>query len=281
MNILRGLTDDEAMESQAAQKPWATLYVISDDPDVKAHREETCRCVRCYFERNYRIAEQPRVVCIFDKNDCLKSQLGRDPAVRGGFLPTEGLPLFFFPQYMRDIIAPIDERTNECAFPYAGIILLHGSTCEADVGLTLTFAHELQHFLQYTTEKPLWIMNKLLMGLHNEEFKVMWDFPIEIEARTTAKKVAESLFGAEPVRELIQERIKAHITDGDVQDWEFVQGIVSSVPYKLTEGTKLLVKRHRRQLEEFLQRCKDDAEALKCSGLRIEDLAEVDFDALT
>jgi hypothetical protein len=124
-------------------------------------------------------------------------------------------------------------------------------------------------------------MNKLLMGLHNEEFKVMWDFPIEIEARTTAKKVAESLFGAEPVRELIQERIKAHITDGDVQDWEFVQGIVSSVPYKLTEGTKLLVKRHRRQLEEFLQRCKDDAEALKCSGLRIEDLAEVDFDALT
>jgi hypothetical protein len=66
-----------------------------------------------------------------------------------------------------------------------------------------------------------------------------------------------------------------------VEDWEFVQGIVSSLPYKLAEGTKPLVQRHRRQLEELLQRCKHDAGALRGIGLQTEDLAEVDFGALT
>lgn len=272
----------KATESQDAEKSWAALHVFSDDPKVKAHREETCRLVRCYFERAFQIAEQPRVVCIFDKDDCLKERWGRDAAERGGFMPTEGLPLYNFPQYTRDIIAPTDKRTNEVDIPYAGVIVMYGSTCETEIGLTLTFAHELQHFLQYTNAKPLWVMNMLLASLRHEEFKVWWDFPHEIEARTTAKKVAECLFGTEPVKEYIQERIKAHITCNDVDDWKFIQGIDLSIPYKLAEATKSLVQRHRRQLEEFLKRCKNnEAGALRDLKPRIEDLGYIDFDALT
>jgi len=125
--------------------------------------------------------------------------------------------------------------------------------------------------------KRIWLLNKLLIGLHNEEFKVWWDFPIEIEARVTAKKAAERLFGTEAVGKYIQERIAAHVTDNDVEDWKFVQGIDSSMPYSLAEATEKLVQRHRRQLEEYLRRCRDDAETLKNSGLLLDDLADVDF----
>lgn len=280
MNYLDGMNNDKGMESQAAEKPWAALYVISNNSDVKTHREETCRHVRSYFERHFQIAELSRVACIFAQDDYIKSQLGRDAAERGGFMPTKGMALGFYPQYVCDIIAPIDERTHKCVFPYTGMILLYGSTCETDIGLTLTFAHELQHFLQYTNEKSLWVMNKLLIGLHNEEFKVWWDFPIEIEARTTAKKVAECLFGAEPVRGYIQERIKAHITDNDVEDWKFIQSIDTAISYSLEKCTRLLVQRHRKQLEEYVQRCKDDAQAIKSSGIQLEELAAVEFGAL-
>ena len=280
MDCLDDINDDEGIGSRAAGKPWAALHVMLEDRNVKAHKEAVCMRVLDYFERHFRITQQTRVACIFAKDDCIKSQLNRDVAERGAFMPVRGLVRGLFPQFVHDIVAPIDQNTNKCVFHYSGMILLHGSTCETDIGLTLTFAHELQHFLQYTYAKPLWVINKLLMGLRNEEFKAWWDFPVEVEARITAKKVAVCLFGAEPVREYTQEKIKAHITDNDVKDWEFVQGIVTSLPYKLTEGTKPLVQRHRRQLEEFLQRCKDDAEALRCSGLQIEDLAGVDFDAL-
>jgi hypothetical protein len=252
-----------------------------EDRDVKAHMEAVCISVLDYFEQYFRIPAEPRVACIFAKDDCIKSQLGRDVAERGGFMPTNGMVLGHFPQYVRDIIAPINKQTRKCADPYAGMVILHGSTCGSDIGLTLTFAHELQHFLQCTNAKPLWALNRLLIGLRNEEFKVWWDFPIEVEARITAKKVAESLFGTEPVKRHIQERIKAHITDNDVEDWNFVQGIDSSIPCSLAGGTKQLVQRHRGQLEEYLLRCKEEAMALGRSGLRFDELAEIDFNTLT
>lgn len=271
--------DDEGTESQSARKLWASLHVMFRDRDVKAHKEMVCMRVLDYFERDFRIAAEPRVACIIDDNDCKRSEWHLGAGVQGFHVPKE-MASEYFRVYKREIIAPIDERTYKFNCPYARVVYLFGSTSETDIGITLTFAHELQHFLQYTKDKPLWVKNTLLMSLHNDEFKVRWNYPVEIEARATAKKVAECLFGAEPVREYIQERIKAHITDNDVRDWEFVQRIVSSEHYNLAEGTKPLVHRHRRQLEEFLQRCKNDVQTLKCSGLQIEDLADVDFDAL-
>ena len=80
-------------------------------------------------------------------------------------------------------------------FPYESLIYLHGSTCETDIGLTMTLAHELQHFLQYTNERHLWTANTLLMklpSLPTDDLKACSDFPVEREARITAKKVAEN-----------------------------------------------------------------------------------------
>jgi hypothetical protein len=282
MGYMGGMNCDEGMQLQAAGKPWAALHVILEDLGAKAHREAICGRVLDYFEQYFRIGPEPRAVCVLDNmdHDFLKQEFG-GVANRGIHWPIRGQGLGIWPYYVRDVIAWYDEQAGEVVWPYASVIYLHGSTCDSDVGLTLTFAHELQHFLQYAHERLLWTMNKLLVDIHNEEFSVWWDFPVEIEARIIAKRVAESLFGAEPVRKHIQERIKAHLTDNDVKDWEFVQGINPSVPYSLTEGTKTLVLKHRRQLEEYVRRCKDDAEALRRSGLRFEELIDVDFGALT
>jgi hypothetical protein len=171
MDRLDGMNGGEKDAITGRGERWAALHVISQDPDVKAHREAACRRVLDYFERHFRIAKQLRVACIFANDDCIKSELGRDVAERGGFMPTKGLALGSFPQFVRDIVAPVDERTRKCVFPYAGMILVHGSTCETDIGLVLTFAHELQHFLQYTNERPIWAVNRLLIGLRDSEFK--------------------------------------------------------------------------------------------------------------
>jgi hypothetical protein len=282
MDCLIGMSGDVGMQSQSAGKLWAVLHVMFEDHDVKTHKEEVCRRVLDYFEQHFRIAAEHRVVCIFDKMDheSLKLEFG-GVANRGTHWPIRGQGLGIWPNCLWDLIAWYDEMAGKVAWPYTSVIYLHGSTCETDIGLTLTFAHELQHFLQYTSEKLLWTMNKLLIDIHNEEFNVWWDFPVEIEARITAKKVAESLYGTEPVRKHIQERINAHITDNDVEDWKFVQDIDTAISYSLDEGTRLLVQRHRRQLEEYIQRCKDDALALKSSGLRLEELAAIEFGAQT
>jgi len=91
---------------------------------------------------------------------------------------------------MWDVIAPTDSLLSGPKWPFASVIYLHGSTCEKDVGLTITFAHELQHFLQYANERRLWAVNSLLVNLPNlptEDLKAIWDFPIEREARIVAK----------------------------------------------------------------------------------------------
>jgi hypothetical protein len=155
------------------------------------------------------------------------------------------------------MIAP-PKGDGSLAWPFASIIYLHGSTCESDIGLALSFAHELQHFLQYSQKKSVWAMNTLLIDLRNEEFKVWWDFPIEIEARVIAKRVAEELFGTKPVNEYILARIAAQITDNDVEDWRFVQGIDAAVLYDLAEATKPLVQRHRQALEKLLEQRRED-----------------------
>jgi hypothetical protein len=281
MDYPDGMNCDEGMQSKIAGKQWAALHVISDDRDVRAHRGMVCMRVRDYFEQHFRSASASRVVCIFDDKDNEQLKQACGVANRGTHWPIRGQGLVIWPNHFWELIAWYDEKAGKVILPYTSVIYLHGSTCETDIGFTLTFAHELQHFLQYTNEKLLWIKNTLLIALHNEEFKVWWDFPIEIEARITAKKVAESLFGTESVKEYIQERIKAHITENDAEDWKFVQSIDTAISYSLEEGTRPLVQRHRRQLEEHIQRCKDDAQVLKNSGLRLEELVAVEFDAPT
>ena len=207
-------------------------------------------------------------MCVLDDQDheYLKQEFGGD-ANRGVHWPIRGSGVTLWPWYMHDLIAPPIGDGN-VAWPFACVIYLHGSTCETDIGLTLTFAHELQHFIQYAHKKRLWALNTLLTNLGSDDFKVWWDFPIEVDARRTAKLVAEELHGSRPVMEYISCRISARVTDTDADDWRFVQSIDTSFPYDLAERTRPLVKKYKAQLAALLQERGVDP-----------DFADVDLDA--
>jgi hypothetical protein len=83
-----------------------------------------------------------------------------------------------------------------------------------------------------------------------------FSFPHEREARVVSKRTAENLFGAEVVRQYIDTKIAECVNAGDAADWEFVQGIDTSIPYDLAGETKLFfqqLKPYRPELEKQLQ----------------------------
>lgn len=229
-----------------------TLHVKSEDPQVKAHREEIITLVRSYFEHNFRIPEETRAICFFDDEDFadLKEEVGASN--RGIHWPIRGKGIRdVWPHYMWNIIAPLDANSGRLSWPYHSVIYLHGSTCGTDIGLTLTFAHELQHFLQYGNERQLWAANLLLGSLPNrpnEDPRVWWDLPAEKEARIIAKRVAESIYGGEAVRSHIVRMIEGSTSKIDEQDWESVQAINALDSYQLPSETRLLVGKHKLQL---------------------------------
>jgi hypothetical protein len=102
------------------------------------------------------------------------------------------------PQYFWDVVTPYDPVSGKCSSPFDSLVYLYGTTCEADIGLTLTLAHELQHVFQYAMQRSAWAANLLLQHLpepFNFDFTVWWDFLIEVDARRVAKAVAENLYG--------------------------------------------------------------------------------------
>ena len=134
----------------------------------------------------------------------------------------------------------------------------------------MTFAHELQHFVQYAYRKPIWAANTLLINLNSPDFRVWWDFPIEIEARFKAKRVAESLFGKDSVRDFVIQRIGERVTETDAADWKYIREIDTSRAYDVLKETSSLVKKHRVQLNALLEDRKGDG-----------DFANLDLDTLS
>lgn len=250
-----------------------TIHVKSEDLVAGAHRTQVAERVQDYFEKHFPAPLASKVLCFLDDIDSpeLKGRLGS--ANRGLHWPIiKGQGLVDWPQYMWDLIAPTVPGSSDLMWPFDSVIYLHGTTCETDIGLTLTLAHELQHFLQYANSRRVWAINTLLLNLPalpTEHIRVMWDIPIEIEARIVAKQVAETLYGCEPVATHVADRIRANVTPNDVEDWRFFQGIDASQSYSVIEATRSLVNVHISQLKEFQRQAgyKDDS-----------DFSAIDFD---
>lgn len=160
------------------------------------------------------------------------------------------------------------------------VIYLHGTTCADEIGLTMTFAHELQHFIQHSTALRPWAVNTLasvtLRNLRKSEFDALGlracDIPSEREARIVAKEVAENLNGADFVRQYIQTKIAERLTEQDATDWECILGLVPSMSYDFATETKRFFPR--------LRECRAALERV-LSALRTDpDFADIDLDAL-
>jgi hypothetical protein len=136
------------------------------------------------------------------------------------------------------------------------------------IGLTMTFAHELQHFIQHVTKLKLWAESRLIRKLPKpviDALDLKWgDVPHEHEARLVAKRTAEDLFGTEKMGQYIEAKINQPVEENDRADWKFIRGLVTSTPYDLASETRLLFSRltgYRQELDQTLEvcRCEDPA----------------------
>jgi hypothetical protein len=265
------LWENKGIEAPVSEETYlrnmaATVEVRSHDPVVKARRVAAAQRVLREFGDG--LPDLKLLAFLDDENwDDLKRNLG--PANRGGYTPikvdtpTEDWP----PRVANLIFVPADDSSpwlTRRVFEH--LIYLHGSTCNDETALTMTFAHELQHFVQYGFSRQLLAEGRLIPRLPREVFdaeKINWhDIPHEREARIVAKRVGEKLCGADAVKQYIDRRIIENVTANDVEDWRFSQQLDPSVPYDLSSETKRIFQRlrpYRQALENVLQEMKADS----------------------
>jgi hypothetical protein len=252
-----------------------TVKVKSTDAAFKARREGTAERVITHFGNRL---PNPQLLCFFDDNDWQPFKEYAGEANRGFYTPikenTFAWPVW--PDYVMECILVDDAPSVVLKCVCDHVIYLHGSTCTNEIGLAVTFAHELQHFVQHSDVRKLWAENSLIQQLPKDAINVLglkWsDIPIEREARAVSKQTAESLFGAARVRQYIDTRITEAVNADDAADWRFVQDLVPSTPYDLADETRLIFQRlktYRPNLKEVLQEVKEDP-----------DFKDVDLDAL-
>jgi hypothetical protein len=207
------------------------------------------------------------VLCFLDNQDCpgLREMYGEEN--RGGFTPSvRRITCPPFPDYVWHLIFVDDPPSWELKQMFSELVYLHGSTCESDVGLVMTFAHELQHVRQYRTQRRFWEINSAVFQ-HFSPMVLAWakvtafNIPIELDARIVANRIAEKLCKSEDVSAYIEERISKAVNAGDLENWKFIRQLDASRPFDLqTETAQLFekLKPYRQYLEPSLQVLKED-----------------------
>jgi hypothetical protein len=212
-----------------------------------------------------------RLLCFFDDEDCLNIKEEAGKANRGLYAPVrKGNPLWA--ELPPDVLSHIGrgDVTEGSTFQvrpmpaFDHLVYLHGSTCVNEVGMAMTLAHELQHFVQHESALRLWAANTVAIHtlthvLTKPEIESLrlrqCDIPIEQEARIVSKRIAQGLFREDVVRGYIDARIDDHVTDQDAADWECVRDLDASARYDLASETAAFftkLKYYTRQLERSL-----------------------------
>jgi hypothetical protein len=243
-----------------------TIEVKSHDPVVKARRDAAAQRVLREFGDG--LPDLKLLAFLDDQDwDDLKRNLGL--ANRGGYAQIKGnTPTEDWPPRMTSLIfVPVDDSSpwpTRRVFDH--VIYVHGSTCTDETALTMTFAHELQHFVQYGFSRTLLAEGRLIPRLPREVFdieKINWpDIPHEREARIVAKRVGVKLCGADAVKRYIDRKIDENLTASDVDDWHFSQQLDPSIPYDLSSETKRVFQRlrpYRQSLENVLREMRGDS----------------------
>ena len=250
-----------------------TIEIKTDQASIQTALDSAVHRVLDQFANQF---PDFNLLCFFDDDDWqpLKDMMG--PATRGFYAPIKEQPFECWPSYLTERIFVVDPNSHQQKRTFDHLIYVFGSTCVDEIGLTMTFAHEVQHFLQYGYEHTLWAENSLLPHLPKEVIgliRLKWfDIPIEREARVAAKRIAEDLFGADQVRLFIDRRIGESVTAEDAEDWKLIQLMDPLVPYNLANETRAVfqrVKHYRPELEAILRELRND-----------EDFKDMDLDTL-
>jgi hypothetical protein len=228
-----------------------SLELRAGDEVSKRRRESICEQTIKHMEIDFAQITDT-LACLIDDQDYdrLRQRIGA--ANRGLFSPLRVIGLHdLIPQYFCSSVLRNDYQSWQVEKLFDCLIYVHGGTASTDAGLSLTLAHELQHFIQYSTNRPIWAVHRLFAELpepYCEAFKSWVDFPIEREARVVAKRVALALFDRKAVIDYMTQKRDERINDLDVIDWEFLLSKESDMLYDAVEHTKALVRQYRPQL---------------------------------
>jgi len=209
--------------------------------DLRATLESLCLRVLEHFQ-----LPDLRLLCFFDDVDpaCFVQRFGS--GYRGFHMPIRGSG--YFPPYISQLFF------DSHGFAFDNVIYLRGIACAVQTGAVITFAHELQHFVQYGNADKVFAANALLCcHLRNfdqaNKFEA-WDIPYEQDAMIVSKRVAEAVIGPEAVRQHVDLQISAATA---VLYWRYFQRLSSSTPFDLLAETIPLVDKYRPQLLQLRQ----------------------------
>jgi hypothetical protein len=213
-----------------------TIHAESAEAGVRERVTALAKRVIAAFEPGLPLAS---LLCFVDGQEWESLRTERGFANRGfyGVFKYKEPPWLEWPQRIVERVLIENPRTGLLERCYDHFIYLHQSTAATDVGLVMTFAHELQHFIQHQRQPKLWAESTVATSLTREivtAYGLSWaDIPIEYEARLVAKRVSEGLFGHDAVARYIDSQIAANVTTEDAADWKFVRSLEPGASYDM------------------------------------------------
>jgi|HubBroStandDraft_6_1064221.scaffolds.fasta_scaffold292232_1 hypothetical protein len=238
-----------------------SIEVKSSQVQARTSRERTAKRVLAEFHSGL----PERLLCFLDDQNwpTFKKVIG--PANRGFYAPVKEDEFWtIWPEYLKDCVLVEDPSSRLLKRAFDHVIYLHGGTCEHEIGLSMTLAHELQHAVQHTTSPTLWAVNTLVQYFPKHvirKLNLKWfDIPIERECRIVSKRVAEKLFGPDATRQFVEWNIINAVDAQDSDDWRFIRQLDTSAPYDLAEKSRLIFQltEFRLELEKLLEEFRDD-----------------------
>jgi len=128
---------------------------------------------------------------------------------------------------------------------YDNMIYLNGRACASAVGAAITFAHELQHFMQYSWDRKVWAANNLIYQMFWQGLPTTvkpWEIPFEQDTNRVSKRIAEGLFGAIAVNRHVEEHIAAK---SNAEKWKAFQSLSYHDEFDLLAETIAWVNRYK------------------------------------
>jgi len=163
------------------------------------------------------------------------------------------------PEYLRDrFFRPFEEydlsMTFEQMVAFDNLIYVRHDTCADPVGCVITYAHELQHFMQHGHTPRLWAVNSALY--HNlgafDVTATPLDIPHEREANIVSKRIAEKICGDGAVRKYAVEQIlfmEAAHEPAQAGRWVFFRDVPPSTEFDVLAATVPFVEKYKGRID--------------------------------
>jgi len=236
-----------------------SIELIFRDHSKKAELEPVCEEVLKHFQ-----IPQQKLIAIFDDKE-------RSEFISSRYLG-ENFCGFFnaIRRFGRDFVDwPPDILKHVWDYKVYGkqdwrcdvVIYLRNRTCESPTGTAITFAHELQHFMQYENSRKVWWANRHLQDSRLVQGRLPpWHIPTEYEALLVSKQVTEKVLGPDNVRDYAEqakdrEQIEC---EGDPKKWEFFLRLDVCEEFDLQKRTTSLINECRESLQKYFPACKRD-----------------------